>query len=132
MTPLHRAQFPTVPTSVLIVDDQEDIRILVRALIRGADDEFAVTGEAANGEEALAALDNADPEVIVLDQMMPGMTGLETARRILERRPGQRILLFSAYLSDEIREEAAAVGVTDCLAKDQVARIADALRAIAA
>jgi CheY-like chemotaxis protein len=132
MTPLHRAQFPTVPTSVLIVDDQEDIRILIRALIRGADDEFAVTGEAANGEEALAALDNADPEVIVLDQMMPGMTGLETARRILERRPGQRILLFSAYLSDEIREEAAAVGVTDCLAKDQVARIADALRAIAA
>jgi CheY-like chemotaxis protein len=121
-----------VPTSVLIVDDQEDIRILIRALIRGADDEFAVTGEAANGEEALAALDNADPKVIVLDQMMPGMTGLETARRILERRPGQRILLFSAYLSDEIREEAAAVGVTDCLAKDQVARIADALRAIAA
>jgi NarL family two-component system response regulator LiaR len=132
MTSLHRAQFPTVPTSVLIVDDQEDIRILIRALIRGADDEFAVTGEAANGEEALAALDNADPKVIVLDQMMPGMTGLETARRILERRPGQRILLFSAYLSDEIREEAAAVGVTDCLAKDQVARIADALRAIAA
>jgi two-component system chemotaxis response regulator CheY len=121
---------PAVATSVLIVDDQEDIRILVRALIRG--DGFVVAGEAASGEEALVEVERTNPEVIVLDQMMPGMTGLETARQILERRPDQRILLFSAYLSDEIREEAAAVGVTDCLTKDAVSRIADAIRAVAA
>jgi CheY-like chemotaxis protein len=121
---------PAVATSVLIVDDQEDIRILVRALIRS--DGFVVAGEAASGEEALVEVERTDPEVIVLDQMMPGMTGLETARQILERRPDQRILLFSAYLSDEIREEAAAVGVTDCLTKDAVSRIADAIRAVAA
>jgi DNA-binding NarL/FixJ family response regulator len=121
-----------VATSILIVDDQEDIRILVRALIRSANHELSVSGEAATGEQALAELDDTDPSVIVLDQMMPGMTGLETARQILERRPGQRILLFSAYLSDEIRKEAAAVGITDCLTKDEVARIAEAVRAVAA
>ena len=118
-----------VATSVLIVDDEEDMRVLVRAIISSGD--ISVVGEAADGVQALARSDELDPDVIVLDQMMPGMTGLETARLILERRPGQAILLFSAFLNDELRAEADAIGVSGCLTKDQVGRIGDAIRSVA-
>lgn len=117
-------------TSVLIVDDEEDMRVLVRAIVSAADG-ISVVGEAANGDQALSRIEDLDPSVIVLDQMMPGMTGLETARLILERRPAQAILLFSAFLSDELRAEAATIGVSACLTKDQVGRIADAIRSVA-
>jgi two-component system, chemotaxis family, chemotaxis protein CheY len=118
-----------VATSVLIVDDEEDMRVLVRAIVSG--DGITVAGEAADGTQALAQLEAVDPAVVVLDQMMPGMTGLETARLILERRPNQAIVLFSAFLSDELRAEASAIGVSACLTKDQVGRIAEAIRSVA-
>jgi two-component system nitrate/nitrite response regulator NarL len=119
-------------TTVLIVDDHEDIRLLVRALIRTANQELRVSGEAATGEEALASLDDIDPSVVLLDHMMPGMTGLETAREILIRRPDQRIILFSAYMTEELCREARSLGVVGCLPKDDVGRVADAIRVAAA
>lgn len=119
-------------TRVLIVDDQEDLRLLVRTLIISANDGLLVGGEAGSGEEALAQVDAVDPSVIVLDQMMPGMTGLETAAAILERRPDQRIILFSAYLHADLKQQALAVGVTSCVDKQNVATIADSIRAAAA
>jgi CheY-like chemotaxis protein len=57
---------------------------------------------------------------VVLDQRMPGLTGLEVAERILRDDPEQRVILFSAGLTDEIRRQAEAVGVTACLTKDEV------------
>jgi DNA-binding NarL/FixJ family response regulator len=119
-----------VTTSVLVVDDEEDMRVLVRAIV-GSADGIDVVGEAVDGTDALSRLEEVDPAVVVLDQMMPGMTGLETARLILERRPSQAIVLFSAFLNDELRAEAAAIGVSACLTKDQVGRIADAIRSVA-
>lgn len=119
-----------VATSVLIVDDEEDMRVLVRAIV-SAGDGISVVGEAVDGTQALTRVDELDPTVIVLDQMMPGLTGLETARVILERRPGQAIVLFSAFLSEELRAEAASIGVAACLTKDQVGRIAEAIRSVA-
>ena len=118
-----------VATRVLIVDDEEDMRVLLRAMIGGGNG-IQVVGEAVDGTDALSRLAEADPSVIVLDQMMPGLTGLETARLILERRPDQAILLFSAFLSDELRAEAAAIGVSACLTKDQVGRINEAIRSV--
>jgi DNA-binding NarL/FixJ family response regulator len=119
-------------TTVLIVDDQEDIRLLVRALIRTANHELSVSGEAATGEEALASVDGIDPSVVLLDHMMPGMTGLETAKEMLARRPGQRIILFSAYMTEELCRQARSVGVIGCLPKDDVGRVAEAVRVAAA
>ena len=83
---------------ILIVDDQEDIRHLIRMIVERANRGLFVTGEAADGQRALDQLDEADPSVVVLDQMMPGMNGLETAALIRERRPGQPMILCSAYL----------------------------------
>ena len=115
----------------LIVDDQDDVRMLMRLMIDLANEGLVVTGEAASGEEALATFAAADPVVIVLDEMMPGMHGIDVARRILSERPWQVIVLCSAHLDDALRERAQAAGVTAWLHKDRLEQLPDMLRSLA-
>lgn len=114
-------------TRALIVDDEEDMRFLVRAVIEAANHGLAVAGEAADGPEALERWRAEQPEVVVLDQRMPGMTGLEVAAEILRERPDQAIILFSAYLDPDVAAQAADLGVGLCLAKSDYGRIPEAL-----
>jgi DNA-binding NarL/FixJ family response regulator len=116
---------------VLVVDDMDDMRALVRLVVRTANEGIVVAGEAANGSEAIELADTLDPAVIVLDELMPGLGGLETARRILTRRPHQRIVLFSAYLDDRIRDAARDVGITACLSKVDYENLPEIIRAAA-
>jgi DNA-binding NarL/FixJ family response regulator len=108
----------TAPIRVLVVDDHADVRFLIRTLIAEVGPPLEVCGEAADAEGALAAASRLDPDVVVLDALMPGADGFEAAGRILARRPAQRILLFSAIVDDEVRERAARAGITACLSKD--------------
>src|SRR5207237_1388693 len=117
---------------VLVVDDMDDMRALVRLIVRTANEGLVMAGEAANGSEALDLVEALDPAVIVLDELMPGLGGLETARRILARRPHQRIILFSAYLDDRVQEAAPAIGITTCLSKVDYESLPDVIRAVAA
>jgi DNA-binding NarL/FixJ family response regulator len=126
----HRPQPVQIP--VLVVDDMDDMRALVRLVVRTANEGLVVAGEAANGSEAIDLVDALDPAVIVLDELMPGLGGLETARRILARRPDQRIILFSAYLDDRIREAAREVGITACVSKVDYESLPEVIRAVAA
>ena len=113
-----------------IVDDQEDVRLLVRMIIEMADNGLFVSGEAASGQEAVDRLDEADPAVVVVDEMMPGLSGIETAVLILRRRPGQRIILCTAYLDEDLIERANAAGIHVCLAKEQAAQLPGTIRAL--
>lgn len=117
---------------VFIVDDEDDIRRLMRTLINIANEGLHVVGEAATGTDAIEEFERADPNVIVLDERMPGLTGIETASRMLERRPKLRIVMCSAYLDDELRKRAEGVGIQVCIAKAEVAEIAERLHALAA
>lgn len=114
--------------AIQIVDDQADVRVLIRVTIDLANDGLVVVAEAASGEEALVQVDTADPTVIVLDEMMPGMNGIDVAKRILERRPGQVIVLCSAHLDDVLRSRAREAGVTTWLPKDRLEELPDLLR----
>jgi DNA-binding NarL/FixJ family response regulator len=116
----------------LIVDDDRDMRFLVRMTIEVANHGLAVAGEADSGAAAIEAVGHDRPEVIVLDNRMPGMTGLETARRILADDPSQRIILFSAYLDAETVSQAQAIGVRACLDKTDVEQLPEALWQLAA
>lgn len=116
----------------LIVDDDSDMRFLVRMTIEVANHGLAVAGEAASGADAIAAVGQDRPEVIVLDHRMPGMTGIETAKRILADDPNQSIILFSAYLDAQTIAEAHAVGVHACIDKTDVDRLPEALWQLAA
>lgn len=116
---------------VQIVDDQPDVRVLIRLTIDIADDGLIVVAEAANGEEALGQVDDANPSVVVLDEMMPGMNGIDVARHMLSRRPHQRIVLCSAHLDETVLARARAAGVTNWLPKDRLEELPDLLRRLA-
>ncbi|MBV8160659.1 MAG: response regulator transcription factor [Acidimicrobiia bacterium] len=112
---------------VLIVDDEEDMRALVRATIEIADKGLTVTAEAADGDTAVSIVNAERPGVVVLDHRMPGTTGLETARRILAEHPDQAIVLFSSYLDPDVLHTARRLGVRVCLAKDDIRQLPDVL-----
>src|SRR4051812_11830028 len=103
------------------------MRFLLRAVIERANDGLQVAGEAAGADEAIEQWRSRGPDVIVLDHRMPGRTGLQVAETILAERPGQSIILFSAYLDDELLERASAVGIRACISKDRYDDIPDAL-----
>lgn len=81
---------------VMLVDDHAVVRMGFRLLIDGAPD-MHVVAEAPSGEEAMRRMEEARPDVVVMDISMPGIGGLEAVRRILAREPGARILVLSAH-----------------------------------
>ena len=116
---------------MLLVDDEEDIRLVMRVGLNLANEDLVVVGEAADGETALRMADELDPTIVVLDQRMPGLSGMETAAVLLERRPGQRMMLCSAFLDDHLRQEALEVGFRSCIQKHEIPQLPDLLRAMA-
>ena len=114
-----------IPT--LIVDDHADIRLLMRLILEQADEGLTVAGEAANGQEALDRVDDCDPLVVVLDEMMPDMTGVETATRLRARRPAQIMILCSAYLDDGVLARARDAGVRACVSKEDLHELPDVI-----
>ena len=111
----------------LIVDDDEDMRFLVRVLIEAANEGLTVVAEAVNAQEAVDRWREHRPDVIVLDNRMPGRSGLDAAAEILGEHPRQSIILFSAYLDDETTTRAIELGVRACLAKDHYDELPAAL-----
>jgi YesN/AraC family two-component response regulator len=67
---------------ILIVDDHEIVREGIRTLIFRARPEWEICGEASNGEQALAAAQSLQPDVVVLDITMPKLSGLESASQV--------------------------------------------------
>ena len=108
---------------VLVVDDEEDMRALVRATIELAHDGYVTVDEADSGAAAIAKLRDGGAEVIVLDHRMPGATGLETAERILADDPEQRVVLFTAYMDKRLNAKATGIGVRACLSKNDLRRL---------
>lgn len=115
-----------VPT--MVVDDQADVRYLLKILIDMANDGLHVVAEAATGEEALERAAETEPLVVVLDEMMPGMNGLEAVGHLRRQDPRQVIILCSAYLDDDLVERAREAGVVHVLSKDQVADLPGLIR----
>lgn len=116
----------------LIVDDEDDIRDLIRMAIDAANEGLFVCGEAGDGIEALERAAEVEPHVVVLDERMPRMSGLETAGQLLADRPGQRIVLCSAYLDSDLQRQANDVGITVCLPKRDIARLPDVIKKLIA
>ena len=116
--------------TTLIVDDEPDMRLLIGMSLT-LDGACEVTSEAENGEQALAAWEKDRPDVVVLDMRMPGMTGLDVARRIFEKDPTQPIVLCSAYLDQEDRDEAKRIGVLACVDKTDMGRLAQVVVSVA-
>jgi two-component system response regulator YesN len=118
----------STPSRTLIVDDEPDVLALIALEIELANDGLTVAGTATCGEEAIDALAETEPDVIVLDYMMPDSNGLEVAEKILYKRPDQNIVLFSAFITAHTETEARRVGVRECVLKDRMKELPDILR----
>ena len=115
----------------LIVDDQEDTRLLLRVFL-GAQADITITGEAADGIEAVDAYIDLRPTVIVLDEMMPRMRGLDVVRTLRDRGDEPRVVLCSAHLDTRMKEEASELGVDRCVSKNDMDGVVAAIRELAA
>lgn len=103
--------------SILLADDEEEVR---KGIIRKIDWEnlgFQVVGDAENGEEALEKIEQLKPDVVMTDIRMPYMDGLTLAKRIRQKYPSTRILIFSGYDDFEYAQQAIKLNVTEYILK---------------
>ena len=112
---------------ILIVDDNEFMRWAIRDMIKKSRPEWELCGEASNGEEAVQAVISLEPDVVLLDESMPRMTGLSAAAQIKKLGLRTRVLLLTAYelqdLSDAGGTEAFAYVDKSHAARDLVPAI---------
>ncbi|MGI8777848.1 MAG: response regulator transcription factor [Acidimicrobiales bacterium] len=109
------AEASEVPIRVMIVDDTAHVRRMLTTMLTV--DGFDVVHQASDGPDALDHVDDADPDVIVIDYKMPVMDGLTAARQLRARRPDQVVVLYTAYVDDALQREADEAGVAICLDK---------------
>ncbi|MCR8842330.1 response regulator transcription factor [Paenibacillus sp. SC116] len=112
---------------ILLAEDQTMVRQGLKMMIE-TDEELRVTGEAANGKEAVALCETHSFEVIVMDIRMPEMNGLEATRIIRSRCPRSKILILTTFNDDEYALEALKSGANGYMLKD--AEPADLIRSI--
>ncbi|MBV8478449.1 MAG: response regulator transcription factor [Acidobacteria bacterium] len=119
------------PISVLLVDDHSLVRRGFRRMLEDASD-IAVVGEAGSGEEALQLTQQLEPDVVVMDCALPGMSGLATTRRILQQFPQSKVLVLSMHSEDTLVRQALAAGARGYVLKNAVnVDLGDAIRRIA-
>lgn len=120
---------PNEPVRVLIADDHPLFRNGMRALL-DADPDTEIAGEATTGEEAVTLAATLQPEVILMDIQMPGISGIEATRQILHSSPHIRILIVTMFEDDQSVFTAMRAGARGYVLKG--ARPEDILRAIQA
>jgi two-component system, NarL family, response regulator LiaR len=102
---------------VLIADDHAVVRQGLRTFLE-LQDEIDVVADAADGNEALAAALHAQPDVVLMDLVMPGLDGIEATRRILSDLPATRVIALTSFLDDDKVLPAVRAGAAGYLLKD--------------
>lgn len=102
---------------ILVVDDHSLVREGITSLL-GSDADFNVIGEAESGEEAIIKVSENVPDVLLMDINMPGLNGIETAKKIFEKHPDLRVIILSMEVTQEYISDAIKAGVAGYLAKD--------------
>jgi len=96
--------------TIVLADDHQIVRQGLRALLE-AEPDFSIVGEAADGLEVVPLVEDLQPDVLLLDLIMPGMNGLDIIRQVARRSPQTRVVILSmnadeAYVVDALRKGA--------------------------
>ena len=119
------------PTKVLLVDDHPVVRAGIRNLLEKSPD-IEVVGEAKDGNEAIEMVKQLNPDVLLLDMEMPGMTGNEVAQKLQASGARVKILALSAHDDKQYIQELLSNGAAGYLVKEEVPEaIIEAVRGVA-
>jgi DNA-binding NarL/FixJ family response regulator len=121
-----------MPISILLVDDHSIFRKGVRLFLEARTD-FQITGEASTGAEALVLAGEQRPNVIILDWVMPGLSGLDVLRKVSHSQPETRVVILSMHSDEAYVTSALENGALGYVLKDDiVVHLAKAVQAAAA
>ncbi len=117
---------------IMLVDDHEVVRVGLKTVL-SMEEDLEVAGEAASGAEAIEKYPQLLPDVVLLDVLMPQMSGIETCRELLGLSPRPRVLMLTSYSGEEAVVSAIMAGASGYLLKN-VGRqeIVRAIRTVAA
>ncbi|GIP55146.1 MULTISPECIES: response regulator [Paenibacillus] len=105
---------------VMIVDDHDMVRMGLKTYLM-LDPGFEVIAEAANGQDAVAVLERGipqgQPDIILMDLMMPVMNGAEATKEVLSRFPGMKIVILTSFLEDDLVVQAVESGAVSYVLK---------------
>ena len=113
-------QDPARAVRVVIADDDVEARNLI-GFILSQDPGVLLVGEAVDGDSAIILVRQAEPDLVVMDVMMPGVGGLEATRRIKREWPDTRVLVLTNLTDDETRRSAFVNGADSFLTKRDIA-----------
>ncbi len=102
---------------VLLVDDHAVLRKGIRAVL-STEPDIEVVGEATDGAEALAQAAALQPDVILMDLVMPTMDGIEATRQVTSRQPGVRVLVLTSFVAHDMVIPAIKAGALGYILKD--------------
>ena len=118
--------------TIVLADDHHVVRQGLRALLE-AEPDFRIIGEAGDGLEAVELVENLQPDVLVLDVMMPGLNGLEVTRKVSRDSPQTRVVILSMYDNEGYVVEALRNGAAGYVLKESTAaNLVQAVREVAA
>lgn len=114
---------------LVLADDHDVVRTGLRLLLE-VEPDFKVIGEAEDGETALSVVARLEPDVLVLDLVMPGLGGMEVARRVRSGHRGTRVVILSMHADEHYVADALASGADGYVLKRSTgAHLASAIRA---
>ena len=106
-----------MPVRVVLIDDHEMVIEGLKAMLAPFADRVAVVGEAVGAQKAMAVIDELEPDIILCDVRMAGVSGLDLCREIRERDPGRKVILLSVYDDEQYLFQALRVGASGYLLK---------------
>jgi NarL family two-component system response regulator LiaR len=116
------------PIRVIIVDDHDMVRSGLEVFLETCDD-LALVGEASSGNEAVRLCTELQPDVVLMDLLMPGMDGVSATRAIRQTNPDIQIIALTSFKDRELVQEALQAGAIGYLLKNiSIDELADAIR----
>jgi DNA-binding NarL/FixJ family response regulator len=117
----------TAPITVFLVDDHDVVRRGLRAYAEVRPD-IEVVGEASDGEQAIARIDalaaaGAEPDVVLMDLVLPGMDGVAVTASLLRHHPGLRVLILTSFGGQQRVQMALAAGAAGYLLKSKLTSV---------
>jgi two-component system chemotaxis response regulator CheY len=112
---LQREKESNVGARILVVDDAQFMRMMLKNILTGAG--YEVVGEGENGVQAIEKYKELNPDLVVMDMIMPEMGGIDAVREIVKLDPGAKVLMCSAMGQQALVVEAIQVGARDFIVK---------------